>query len=60
MKRALSSNKSLGLILLDLDHFKLVNDTLGHAAGDHLLRVLSRRLTAYLNPNSFVFPPGRR
>ncbi|MGJ3435706.1 bifunctional diguanylate cyclase/phosphodiesterase [Serratia sp. Je.1.23.a] len=54
MKRALSSNKSLGLILLDLDHFKLVNDTLGHAAGDHLLRVLSRRLTAYLNPNSFV------
>ncbi|MFJ3355333.1 bifunctional diguanylate cyclase/phosphodiesterase [Serratia liquefaciens] len=54
MKRALSTHKSLGLILLDLDHFKLVNDTLGHAAGDHLLRVLSRRLTAYLNPNSFV------
>lgn len=54
MKRALSNNKSLGLILLDLDHFKLVNDTLGHDAGDHLLRVLSRRLMAHLNSNSFV------
>jgi diguanylate cyclase (GGDEF)-like protein len=54
MKRSLANNKSLGLILLDLDHFKLVNDTLGHDAGDHLLRVLARRLKADLNPNSFV------
>lgn len=54
MKRSRANNKSLGLILLDLDHFKLVNDTLGHDAGDHLLRVLARRLKADLNANSFV------
>ncbi len=42
-----------GVMLLDLDHFKHINDTLGHVAGDHLLRVLSRRLSSLL-PDSSV------
>lgn len=36
--RAARQNKTIGVLLLDFDHFKEYNDTLGHAAGDDLLR----------------------
>jgi diguanylate cyclase (GGDEF)-like protein len=42
--RSLRSGSEIGVLLLDLDHFKLVNDTGGHAAGDRVLRDVARVL----------------
>ena len=54
MARAASSGQPMSLVLLDVDHFKAINDTYGHAVGDDVLVGVARALEAHARPQDLV------
>jgi diguanylate cyclase (GGDEF)-like protein len=53
-----ADSKSLALVMIDLDYFKMLNDTYGHAAGDELLKSIGQIISSTIRTGDFGFRYG--
>jgi len=54
IEECVNSGTTSALLLLDLDRFKIINDTRGHQAGDMLLRQVAERISSVMRPKDFA------
>jgi diguanylate cyclase (GGDEF)-like protein/PAS domain S-box-containing protein len=54
LSRAKRPQQAVAIMFMDLDNFKVVNDSLGHQTGDRLLKLVSKRIRNYLRPEDTV------
>lgn len=53
-----NENDSLAVLCIDLDRFKILNDSMGHGFGDKLLRLVAKRLKSFISKNDFLARQG--
>ena len=58
LAQATAENTRIAVFFLDLNHFKIINDTLGHAIGDEVLSATADRLTSLIRPQDHVVRLG--
>jgi diguanylate cyclase (GGDEF)-like protein len=56
--RSIRHGRGLCMIVIDVDHFKYLNDTRGHAAGDRALQALVQQVKSMLRPNDLIARTG--
>ncbi|WP_462379544.1 putative bifunctional diguanylate cyclase/phosphodiesterase [Pseudomonas sp. Marseille-QA0892] len=54
IKRAADQQTAAAILFIDLDRFKLINDTIGHATGDSFLQIIAQRIAACIGPYDMV------